>query len=163
MHGDGSVHTTDWPEPRGYEADLDAGETAMEVVSALRKYKTDHQLALNADLDAVEVYGDLGGMADAVAEVMHVGELATFDEDPETTTEITSVDLDYSTVGPQYGEKVGDIDAAVESGDFDIEDGTVRVAGEELGADLFAIERERTYSGEGEMIETESAIVVVRN
>jgi valyl-tRNA synthetase len=163
MHGDGSVHTTDWPEPRGYEADLDAGETAMEVVSALRKYKTDHQLALNADLDAVEVYGDLGGMADAVAEVMHVGELATFDEDPETTTEITSVDLDYSTVGPQYGEKVGDIDAAIESGDFDIEDGTLRVAGEELGADLFAIERERTYSGEGEMIETESAIVVVRS
>jgi valyl-tRNA synthetase len=163
MYDGGSVHRTDWPEPRGYEADLDAGETAMEVVSALRKYKTEHQLALNEELDAVSVYGNVSGMEDAVAEVMHVQDLEVLDEEPETTTEITNVDLDYSTVGPQYGEMVGEIDAGIESGEFKIEDDRLLVAGEELGPDLFEIERERTYSGEGEMVETDSAIVIVRN
>jgi len=36
-----------------------AGETAMEVISALRRYKSEHQLPLNEDLESVAVYGDI--------------------------------------------------------------------------------------------------------
>ena len=51
----------------------------------------------------------------------------------------------------------------IESGDYEIDSDTLVVAGEfELGPDLFEIEESRTYSGEGEMTETESAVVVVR-
>ncbi|MFC7139279.1 valine--tRNA ligase [Halosimplex aquaticum] len=156
-----SVHTTDWPETRGYEADLDAGETAMEVIAALRRYKTDSGLALNADLDRVRVYGGVAGFEDAIAEAMHVDELETLDEAPEVTTEVTGVDLDYSLVGPEYGSEVGDIDAAIEAGEFEEVDGKLQVAGVELDAEMYEIEEARTYSGEGEMIETESAIVIV--
>jgi len=156
-----SVHTEDWPETLGYEADLEAGETAMEVIAALRRYKTDSGLALNADLDHVSVYGHVAGFEDAVAEAMHVGELEILDEAPEVTTEVTGVDLDYSLVGPEYGSEVGDIDAAIEAGEFEEVDGKLQVAGVELDAEMFEIEEARTYSGQGEMIETESAILVV--
>ncbi|WP_436911695.1 valine--tRNA ligase [Halosimplex marinum] len=161
--GDGldSVHTTDWPETRGYEADLAAGETAMEVIAALRRYKTDNGLALNADLDRVQVYGTIAGFEDAVAEAMHVAELETLDEAPEVTTEVTGVDLDYSLVGPEYGSEVGDIDAAIESGEFEEVDGKLEVAGVELDSEMYEIEEARTYSGDGEMIETESAVLIV--
>jgi len=109
------------------------------------------------------VYGHVAGFEGAVAEAMHVEQLDVFEDAPDISTEISGIDLDYSVVGPEFGNDVGAIDAGIESGDYEIEDGTLVVADEfELGADLFEIEETRTYSGEGEMTETESAVVVVR-
>jgi valyl-tRNA synthetase len=160
---DSSIHTTDWPVAGGYEADLEAGETAMEVVSALRRYKTENGLPLNADLEHVEVYGHIAGFEEAVAEAMHVSQLDVFEDDPDITTAISDIDLDYSVVGPEFGSDVGAIDDGIESGDYEIDGDTLVVAGEfELGPELFEIEESRTYSGEGEMTETEHAVVVVR-
>jgi len=161
---DESLHTADWPAPRGYEADLAAGVTTMAVISALRRYKTENGLALNASLDHVEVYGHLGSFAGAIQDVMHVGTVEAFDGEPDVTTEISDVDLDYSLVGPEFGEDVGVIDAAIESGEFEVDGDALVVAGGEfeLPGEMFEIERSRTYSGEGEMIETEAAVVIVR-
>ena len=158
---DSSIHTTDWPTEGGFEADLEAGETAMEVISALRTYKTDNGLPLNADLDRVQVYGHVEGLADAVAEAMHVADLELLDDAPDITTEISDIDLDYSLVGPEYGNQVGDIEAGIAQGDYEIKDGQLHVAGVTLGEDMFEIEEARTYSGDGEMIETEHAVVIV--
>nr|WP_243641388.1 valine--tRNA ligase [Natrarchaeobius halalkaliphilus] len=158
-----SVHTRDWPDPQGYEADLEAGETGMEVISALRRYKSENQLPLNEDLESVAVYGSIEGFEDAIQQVMHVQHLDLLDEEPEVTTDIASIDLDYSTLGPRFGSKVGEIDAGIERGEYEIDEDAdvLRVAGEELEDDLFAVELERSYSGEGEMLETESAVIVV--
>ncbi|ELY53670.1 valine--tRNA ligase [Natronolimnohabitans innermongolicus] len=158
-----SIHVRDWPSPQGYDADLEAGETAMEVISALRRYKSENQLPLNADLESVSVYGPIEGFEDAIRNVMHVQELTVLEDEPEVTTEVANIDLDYSTLGPKFGSKVGEIDSGIESGEYEIDDdaGVLRVAGEELEGDLFDVELERTYSGAGEMIETESAVVVL--
>jgi len=158
-----SVHLRDWPTPSGHDADLQSGETALEVIGALRRYKSEHQLALNAELDRVEVYGRIDGFEDVVRDVMHVDELDAYDEPADVTTEIAEISLDYSQVGPKYGEKVGEIDAALESGEYELNDGVLEVAGEELGADLFEVREERTYAGEGEMIEADDLVVVVQN
>jgi len=156
-----SIHTERWPEPRGYEADLEAGEAAMEVISALRRYKSERQLALNAELDAVAVYGPIEGFEGVVRDVMHVGELERLAEPPQITTEVAAIDLDYATLGPEYGAKVGEIDAAIDAGEFELDGEELVVAGERLGEELFEVEFERSYSGTGEMLETESTVVVV--
>ncbi|MFP8891434.1 valine--tRNA ligase [Natrialbaceae archaeon A-CW2] len=158
-----SLHTEAWPEPAGYEADLEAGETAMEVISALRRYKSDRQLPLNASIDAVSVHGTLEGFETAIQDVTHVETLEVLEEPPEITTQVASIDLDYATVGPKYGAKVGDIDTGIESGEYEIDDDAdvLRVAGEELESDLFEVELERTYSGDGVMIETDAAVVII--
>jgi valyl-tRNA synthetase len=163
MYDGGSVHRTDWPEPLGLEADLDAGETAMAVVGALRKYKTDHQLSMNADLDTVRVYGDVEGFEDDVRRVMHVDTLETSDEQPPVESVVTGIDLDYSLVGPEYGSQVPDIEAALGQGDYDVVDGELHVAGVELAPEMFEIEEERQYTGEGEMVEAGDTVVIVRN
>jgi valyl-tRNA synthetase len=162
---DGSVHTRDWPEPRGYDADLAAGEAAMEVVSALRRYKTERGLALNASLDAVTVYGHIEGFTDPVADVMHIDTLDTRTDAPEVTVEIADVDLDYATVGPEYGADLERIETAIDDGDFELADGVLSVADGafELADDSFELERRRSYSGEGTMVETDSTVVVVRS
>jgi valyl-tRNA synthetase len=160
---DDSIHTSDWPATGGYDADLEAGETAMEAISALRRYKTENGLALNAELAGVEIYGHVGDFADPVAEVMHVESIEAHADEPDITTEISGVDLDYSLVGPEFGSDVGAIDDAIEAGEFEIDGETLTVGGEfELGEGMFEIEETRSYSGEGEMIETESAVVIVR-
>ncbi|MFB6295279.1 MAG: valine--tRNA ligase [Halobacteriales archaeon] len=160
--GPDSLHLTDWPEPRGYEADLATGETAMEVISALRRYKTDAGLSLNADLDVVEVFGDVAGFGDAVASAMHVADLRVHEEAPEVETQVVDVDLEYSIVGPEYGDRVGDIESAIAAGEYEIRDGRLHAAGVELDSGAFEAEEERAYSGEGDLIETDRAAVVVR-
>ncbi len=160
--GEQSLHRTDWPEPMGYDAELEAGETAMNVISALRRYKTDSGMALNADLDTVEVYGNVAGFGDAIASAMHVEDLEIRDDDPEIQSAVVDVDLDYSVVGPEFGDKVGDIEAGIDAGDFEVVDGRLYVAGVELDPAMFELREERVYSGDGDLIETEHTAIVVR-
>ena len=158
-----SLHRTAWPEPTGVEADREAGETAMAVVGALRRYKSERQLPLNAELSTVTVYGDIDGFERDIKNVMHVQALEARDEAPDVESVVTGIDLDYSVVGPNYGADVPDIEAGIESGDYELEgEETLRVAGHELGAEEFTVERERQFTGEGEMVETDDALVVVQ-
>jgi valyl-tRNA synthetase len=96
---------------------------------------------------------------------MHVEELESYDEAPEVETVVTGIDLDYATVGPEFGGAVSDIDAAIEAGDYELADGVLRAAGHELDGEMFAVTEERRYSGDGEMVSAEDAdaVVVVRN
>ena len=162
MHGEGSVHRTDWPEPLGLDADIAAGETALAVVSALRRYKSDNQLSMNADLDGVRVYGDITGFAADIQRVMHVDELEAVDAEPPIGSVVTGIDLDYSLVGPEFGSRVSEIDTALEAGEYDLADGTLHVAGVELSAEMFSVEEERQYTGSGEMVEAGDVVVIVQ-
>ncbi len=160
-YADESIHLQNWPRPRGYDADLDAGERALAVIGALRKYKSERQLPLNADLPLVEVYGDVSGFETAIRETMHVEELRHLQTAPEVTERVAAIDLDYATLGPEYGSQVDAFDDAIAAGDYEITDDGLQVAGETLAPETFEVERERTYDGEGEMVETDDAVLIV--
>jgi valyl-tRNA synthetase len=161
MHGSESVHTSGWPEPLGIDADFAAGETAMAVVGALRKYKSDRQLPMNEPIARVDVWGDVSGFEADISGVMHVDELNSLDERPEIESVVTGVDLEYSLVGPEYGSQVPDIEAAIAAGDYEVVDGDLHAGGAELDPEMFEIEEERQYTGDGEMIEADDAVVIV--
>ena len=163
MYSEGSVHTAEWPEPLGVEADLAAGERAMSVVGALRKYKSDNQLSMNADVDAVRVYGDVSAFAEDIRRVMHVGELESVDEEPPVESVVAGVDLDYSLVGPEFGGQVSAIEDAIADGEYEVAGDQLHVDGVELDAEMFELEEQRRYAGEGEMIEAGETVVIVRN
>ena len=158
-----SLHATDWPAATGETADLDAGETALAVISALRGYKTDNGLPLNADLSSVTVYGNVAGFEGAIADVMHVGEVTAADGDAPTTTRIVDVDLDYATLGPEFGEQIGEFDAAIDAGEYEETDDGLSIAGETLDHDHYELVREQTYDGEGELLAIDSATVIVES
>ncbi|UVE51100.1 valine--tRNA ligase [Haloferax larsenii] len=163
MYDGESVHAQSWPDPLGLDADVEAGETAMAVVGALRKYKSDAQLSMNASIDEVEVYGTIDGFEDDISGVMHVDSLTSTDAEPPIESVISGIDLDYSIVGPEYGSKVPDIEAALAQDDYELVGDELHVAGVELGPDAFEVNEARTYSGEGEFVETEGALVIVKN
>ena len=158
-----SVHLADWPDPLGLDADAEAGSAAMAVVGALRRYKSENQLPLTAELDAVEVYADVRGFEADITGVMHVGDLTVHpDAEAPVETVITGIDLEYATVGPKYGDRVGDIESALAAGDYELDGDELRVAGETLTSEEFSIERNRRYAGEGELLD-DDVVVIVRN
>ncbi|MFD1594332.1 hypothetical protein ACFR97_02065, partial [Haloplanus litoreus] len=114
---------------------------------------------------------DIGPIYDAFVEafpddierVMHVGELESVDEEPPVESVVTGIDLDYSLVGPEFGNRVSDIEAAIAEGDYEVVDGRLHVADAELDAAMFEVEEERQYAGDGEMVEAGETVVIVRN
>ncbi|MFB6174362.1 MAG: valine--tRNA ligase [Candidatus Nanohalobium sp.] len=162
MYKSSSIHRSEWPESRDIEADLEAGENAMEVISGIRKYKTGNQMAPNDSLEKIQVYGTISGFEDAIKEVMHVEELEELDSEPETEKKIIRISLDYSKAGPKYGDEVSEIEEALENNEYSIEAGHLDVAGKHLKPEMFEVDEERTYTGEGEMIETEKTLVIVK-
>ena len=162
MYQDSSIHLSEWPEAYGVEADLEAGETAMQVISALRTYKNENGLALNEELEEVEIFGNVTGFEDAIREAMHLQKLEQQEGEPETERKVLEIKLDYSEAGPEYGDKVSDIEEALENNEWNIEAGHLEVADEHLAPEMFEVIAERTYTGEGDMIETENSVIVVR-
>ncbi|WP_435073792.1 valine--tRNA ligase [Halorubrum sp. HHNYT27] len=159
-----SIHLADWPTPLGLDADHEAGAAATAVVGVLRKYKSENQLPLNAAVDAVEVYADVRGFEDDITGVMHVDDLTVHpDADAPVETVVTGIDLDYATVGPKYGNQVGDIEAAIAQSEYEIDGDELHVAGVTLASDEFAVEEERQYRGDGELLEADDVVVIVRS
>jgi valyl-tRNA synthetase len=122
-------------------------------------------MALNTELDRVRVYGDVADYVDDIARAMHVADLELLAEEPAVETVVTGIDLDYSVVGPEFGGDVPDIEAAIEGGEYVLEgegdDATLLAGDHELTAEMFAVEEERRYDGDGDLLETDGAVVIV--
>ena len=162
MYSSNSIHTQNWPETSGIDADLEAGENAMQVISALRKYKSSNQMSLNEEIEHVQIHGNIEGMEEAIKEVMHVQKLENLEEEPETEKKIVEISLDYSKAGPKYGDKIDEIEEALENEEWMIESARLEAAGEHLKAEEFEVKEEVTYNGEGEMLETDNCVVIVK-
>ncbi len=162
MYENQTIHREDWPETLEVEMDPFKGENAMEAISALRKYKTGNQMSLNETLEEVHIYGDISGFEDAIKEVMHIEELEKHEGEPETEKKVIEISLDYSKAGPKYGDKVGEIEEALENNEYNIDAGKLVVADEHLAPEMYEVKEERTYTGHGEMIEAENILVVVK-
>ena len=134
----------------------------MKVISALRKHKTSNQMSLNEEIEHVQVYGNISGMEEAIKEVMHIQELEKLEEEPETEKKIVEISLDYSKAGPKYGDKVGEIEEALENEEWMIDGARLEVAGEHLNPEEFEAEEQITYTGEGKMLEAGNCILVVK-
>ncbi|MFP4038697.1 MAG: valine--tRNA ligase [Candidatus Nanohaloarchaea archaeon] len=157
-----SIHRSEWPEKEGVKADIEKGENAMKLISALRKYKSQNQMPLNQELEKVEAFTDITGLEEAVKEVMHVEQLEIKEEAPELETNIKEIKLNYSNAGPEYGDKIGEIEEALENNEFMLESGRLEVAGEHLKPEMFEVVEQKNYTGEGELVETEGVSAVVK-
>jgi valyl-tRNA synthetase len=74
-----SVHLSAWPHADGgYDEALDAlGEKVIEVIAAVRKFKSENQLPLNSEIAKVSVYGaDLKDAADDLRETLKAKEIS---------------------------------------------------------------------------------------
>ncbi|WEL19668.1 valine--tRNA ligase [Candidatus Nanohalococcus occultus] len=162
MYDGESIHLSRWPEKTGIKADVQRGENAFKAISALRKYKTSNQMSPTAELGKVELYSNVEGFEEEIKGTMHIEELAMKDGRPEVESQISEIKLDYSKVGPKYGDKVGELEAALSNNEWMIEDGHLEVADEKLKPEEFDVIEEKQFTGEGEMIEHEGIMAVIK-
>jgi valyl-tRNA synthetase len=170
----GSVHAAAWPELDPEAEAVEArGERIAAVASAVRAWKSEAGMALNADLDRIEIYADdVTGFdtGDLRATVNAPVEVETGDPDIEMVP--VSVDPDHSTIGPEFRERAGAVVGALEAADpADIaaqkrEQGEIELdAGGEvavLDGDAVAISHEQRAAGETvEVLDADGATVLV--
>lgn len=160
MYRSGSIHRSDWPEIEGLKIDLEKGDTSMKAISALRKFKSKNRMSLNEKLGSVEIFGDISGFEDAIKEVMHVENLEQREDSPELEIRIKEIKLNYENAGPEYGDKIGEIEEALANNEFMVEDGRLEVADERLRPEMFKVIEEKEYSGDGELVDGEVPVVV---
>jgi len=173
---EGSVHAASWPEV-AFEGDEDAeakGDLIAEVASTVRAWKSDEGMALNADLDRIEVYSDQGRGYDTY-DLSEAVNAPVYLETGSPNVELVpvGVDPDHSVIGPKFRDRAGQVVAALESADLtqlknekEIEgDITLEVDGEDVSIDGDAVEIEEEYRAESgeevEVLETERATVLV--
>ena len=102
-----SVHTQSWPEPLGIEIDP-AGLAIKEIAAALRRYKAERSMALNAPLPGITVYSgmaletvDLAGVANSPVE--------SCTESPQIEMKPVAVKPQMKIIGPLFKDKSGRI------------------------------------------------------
>jgi len=102
-----SVHVQSWPEPAGIEVDP-AGQAIKEIAAAIRRYKAEKGMALNAPLPGIVVYSDLGletfdlsGVANSSVE-SRAGK-------PDIEMKPVAVRPQIKIIGPRFKDKSGKI------------------------------------------------------
>ncbi len=141
---EGSVHETSWPEVdlRDEEAER-AGDVLADVVSSVRRWKSDMGMALNEEMGDVEVYADVELDVEDASNAL-AADVSAYTGEPDLERVPSGVDADMSVLGPEFKGAAGDVVSALESMDPDVladaEDCvTVDVAGseEEVSTDAF--------------------------
>ena len=171
---DGSIHVTDWPSVAMEDPEaIEAGELIASVASEVRAWKSDRGIALNADLDRVELYlegrrPDTYDLSETINAPVHVRE-----GNPDVELTPVDVDIAYDLIGPEFRDRAGEVVEALESADpaelqaqkvsrgdleLDLDGESVTVDGEAVRV----IEEYRSEAGEEvDVIEVGDATVLI--
>ncbi|MEA3324131.1 MAG: valine--tRNA ligase [Euryarchaeota archaeon] len=178
----GSVHADAWPLADTSLIDPDVeqeGERIRDIAHAIRRYKSEHGIALNAQLEGIEIYADAksGSSGDAIVDGRAViagaanTPVSVIAGTPDFEHRAVGVKPDMKVLGPIFRKEAGKIIGALSGIDPGViaeqaAGGTVKV---EIGADVFeipanavAIEREVVLGGRAvDVLEAGGAIVVI--
>ena len=174
-----SVHAARWPsvdEP--WTDDQHVGALIVEVAEAIRAWKSDAGLALNAEIERVELYPTLDLDEDHGIDTYDLSNAVNgpvYIKSGRPAVDLVPVDIsiDQRVIGPEFREQAGAVISALEAadpaelarekvhkGEFEIQiDGEVVVVDAEA---VEIIEEQQAASGEEvELLETEHATVVI--
>ncbi|MCG7849896.1 MAG: valine--tRNA ligase [ANME-2 cluster archaeon] len=115
---DHSVHTEAWPGVDESAIDAAAegsGEQVKEITAAIRRFKSDNGMALNAPLGRIRIYGRIKDVADIAGTVN--AEIDVMAGEPEFEYSVSGVKPNMSVIGPKFRDKAGAIIGALKSAD----------------------------------------------
>ncbi len=145
LHGEGSVHLTDWPSADELPADDDLVESmdlARDVCSATLSVRKTHQRRVRLPLSSLTVASAdaerLAPFRSLIADEVNVHEI-------ELTTDVGAVahetlQLVPSELGPRLGRDMQAVVAAHKAGDWHVDGDTVVVGGHQLQPGEYRLE-----------------------
>ncbi len=127
--GDESIHNTLWPEVYDElisEEMENKGETTVELIDEVRRFKSASKIPLNAELAEVNVYTSDDSLVevfndfdDDIKGTLKIKDLAISSGKPEVHEKIIEVEPDMSQIGPKFKGDAGKIIGYLKSTDID--------------------------------------------
>jgi valyl-tRNA synthetase len=117
-----SLHISNWPKDIPEDEDAAAkGELAKDIIAALRNWKSDNRLALNAEISTVEIVaGDktdlFSGISDDISNTVRAKELNIVKEVQIEETPVL-VKPKFAQIGPKFKGNAGEIGNILKSAD----------------------------------------------
>lgn len=126
---DQSIHTTSWPEVNeeliSEEMEV-KGETTIELIDEVRRFKSASKIPLNAELSEVNVYTSDEDLVDVfnlfdddIRGTLKINDLNISSGKPEVHEKIIEVEPDMSQIGPKYKGDAGKISGYLKSTDIE--------------------------------------------
>ncbi|MDD1746725.1 MAG: class I tRNA ligase family protein [Methanomassiliicoccales archaeon] len=166
MDGSVSIHISKWPEADAPDPDSEMkGEMVKDVISALRSWKSDRKMALNAEMSSVELIGSramtLKGCERDIAETVKAKTLS-LETAGQLEERIVALKPVLSKIGPLYkanGKELVERIKAMEPESFGkaIMEGNANVVladGTEVAVGQDIVEIQRSMALHGKMVET---------
>ena len=119
---EGSVHAADWPAIEVPEADTEIGAWIAAAAREVRAWKSDQGIALNQDLERVELYFDeepAHGVDTYDLSETVGAPIRTSIGRPNLEAVATEVEPDEAQIGPAFRDDAGAVMAALEAADPD--------------------------------------------
>ncbi len=160
----GSIHLCKWPEADESLIDHDAevcGDLIRDVTGAIRRYKAEQGMPLNAELERIEIYAG-NGLEQGIDDIK--GTTCAKNVDivkgaPEFDERIVDIKPNMSVLGPLYRGKVGAIMEALKN-DLprvaeQVKAGTIsiEVDGETIELDAGSIEIKKEFISKGRAVD----------
>ncbi len=168
-----SIHTSNWPKQIeiGNKEISKIGDTAVKAISMLRKYKSERDLPLNTELKKVDIYTEKPlenyKLKKTISRAMQIKKLEILHEKPELEREIEEVKLNYSKVGPKYGNKVKELEKSINQNKIKTKDNKLVVKTEQevitLEKNEFNLKENFKIQGkQGEIIQKDQLMIRVK-
>lgn len=127
--GNESIHTTLWPEVHEelISSEMEEkGETTVELIDEIRRFKSASKIPLNAELAEVNVYTSDDSLVeifnqfnDDIKGTLKINNLEITSGKPEVHEKIIEVEPDMSQIGPTFKGDAGKIIGYLKSTDID--------------------------------------------
>ncbi len=163
-----SVHLQSWPQVDESLIDADTetrGELIKEITAAIRRYKSEHGMALNAQLAGIEIYSLLDDVSDIAGAANSDVNLKTGIPDFETVP--AALKPNMKVLGKTYRSRAKQIAEELFNADPKLAaSGSVvlTVDGEDFILDnsFFTVEKERLLKGKAvDVLEVGNALIVI--
>jgi len=100
-----SIHLSSWPEPVLTDKNAEsAGDILKDVIAAVRNWKSDKKMPLNAELNMVELIGDAMMLNDARDDIIETIKAKNLDivEKADITEDFVSLKPVHAKLGPKF-------------------------------------------------------------
>jgi len=131
--GENSIHTTDWPQAisGGEIEDRERGDRAVEIISAIRRFKSEKGLPLNAKINNCTIFSSdsdkLEAFSPTIKKAMNIASIELTSAAPHIEERIKDISLNYDQVGPNYGSKVKKIEQALANNNYNLSGSQLQV------------------------------------
>ncbi|CAG0973956.1 MAG: valine--tRNA ligase [Candidatus Methanoperedens sp.] len=163
-----SVHLSPWPQVDESLIDSGAearGEFIKEMTSAIRRYKAEHGMPLNAPLKGIEIYSTIPDASDIAGAANSTIKLKPGAPDFELVPK--EIKPNMKVLGKTYRSRAKSITEALVNADVNLAGPggiTLQVDGEEitLDASCFTLEKERLLKGKAvDVLEVGTSTIVI--